>query len=494
MTTWVAELSDLEDITESFNYENTKSEAFPMHTYTDLSNVDREDIYNTISLFIEEYITSNLDSYKYPNFYDKLKEYLLGIFDIAFDDFTSKFDISVSECIDDVCNLYFILNKNHRSYPSSIILENYTNNRNIKKRIRELFAIELPPQRSQGWYEYRYNKLTASNFWEALDTQSSKNRLIVSKCKPLTIKKSVVNTQSACHKGHRYEPVSIMIYELVNSTTVGELGCVPHKKHSFLAASPDGINIDPASPIYGRLLEIKNPKSRELTGIPIKKYWIQMQLQMEVLDLPECDFYETCFEEYENEEAFLNDGESFNRTKDGKRKGIIVQFSGNDEVYYEYPKIEGTKKEFEKWYTKCMEEKDESLTWDKNIYWYLKDESCVLVPRNKEWFESIVPTVSDLWKQIEHDRIHGYEHRKPKPKTRAKKSIGMEINTTKFQPMGCFTLNSDSDSEDNNTTDDTKVNTKINKKINTKVNTNASNSNTVVYKVRTESFDSVRSV
>ena len=110
MTTWVAELNDLEDITESFNYDNIKSEAFPMHTYTDLSNLDKEDIYNTLSLFIEEYIESNLDSYKYPNFYDKLKEYLLGVFEIAFDDFTNKFDISVSDCIDDVCNLYFIFN------------------------------------------------------------------------------------------------------------------------------------------------------------------------------------------------------------------------------------------------------------------------------------------------------------------------------------------------------------------------------------------------
>ena len=30
------------------------------------------------------------------------------------------------------------------------------------------------------------------------------------------------------------------------------------------------------------MLEIKNPVSREITGIPKEEYWIQMQLQMEM--------------------------------------------------------------------------------------------------------------------------------------------------------------------------------------------------------------------
>ena len=46
---------------------------------------------------------------------------------------------------------------------------------------------------------------------------------------------------------------------------------------------------------YGRLVEIKNIVNREITGIPKKEYWVQMQLQMEVTDLDECDFLETRF-------------------------------------------------------------------------------------------------------------------------------------------------------------------------------------------------------
>jgi hypothetical protein len=78
---------------------------------------------------------------------------------------------------------------------------------------------------------------------------------------------------------------------------VDDFGCLQHDAHAFLGASPDGINVDPASQRYGRMLEIKNIVNRDITGIPKKEYWIQMQLQMETADLNECDFLETQFSE-----------------------------------------------------------------------------------------------------------------------------------------------------------------------------------------------------
>ena len=62
------------------------------------------------------------------------------------------------------------------------------------------------------------------------------------------------------------------------------------------------------------LWKLKIPTSREIDGIPEKAYWVQMQLQMEVWDLDECDL-ETTFKEYETEEEFRNDGESFTSMK-----------------------------------------------------------------------------------------------------------------------------------------------------------------------------------
>ena len=46
----------------------------------------------------------------------------------------------------------------------------------------------------------------------------------------------------------------------------------------------------------------------------------------------------------------------------------------------------------------------------------LHDVSCVLVPRNKEWFAAALPCFRKIWKIIERERINGYSHRAPKKK------------------------------------------------------------------------------
>ena len=125
-----------------------------------------------------------------------------------------------------------------------------------------------------------------------------------------------VNILSPLHWGQKYEPLSVMLYEYDYDTTIEDFGCIQHSKYSFIGASPDGINNDPKSDKYGRMLEIKNIVNREITGIPSKMYWIQMQIQMETCNLNYCDFLETQFKEYENEEQFYGDNSN-------KRKGVI---------------------------------------------------------------------------------------------------------------------------------------------------------------------------
>ena len=43
-------------------------------------------------------------------------------------------------------------------------------------------------------------------------------------------------------------------------------------------------------------------------------------------------------------------------------------------------------------------EKNKNLTWIKDIYWWLEEYSCVLVPRNKQWFQSVLPEFENIWK------------------------------------------------------------------------------------------------
>jgi hypothetical protein len=168
------------------------------------------------------------------------------------------------------------------------------------------------------------------------------------------------------------------------------------------------------------MLEIKNVVSREITGIPKEDYWIQMQIQMEVCRLPECDFLETKFVEYEDESAFdsdsnkENDEIKWNYNVEGKRRGVIVYFIKNDKPFYEYTPLTITSKsQFDQWFEKVVQSYD-GITWIKNIYWRLEVYSCVLVLRDKAWFNSAIPKIQELWKTVETEKVTGYEHRAPK--------------------------------------------------------------------------------
>ena len=94
------------------------------------------------------------------------------------------------------------------------------------------------------------------------------------------------------------------------------------------------------------MLEIKNITIRDLDGIPKKEYWVQMQLQMEVTDLDECDFLETRFKEYDSEEEFLKDG-GFDTCE--KIKGVIIQFSARGGPVYKYSPGDTPINLFSKW-------------------------------------------------------------------------------------------------------------------------------------------------
>ena len=170
----------------------------------------------------------------------------------------------------------------------------------MEKKINILKRKYQPEQKSNEWYLFRHNRLTASSVWKAFSSEATKNQLIYDKCKPFDIEKfNNVSTETPMHWGNKYEPVSIMFYEKHYNTKVDDYGCLVHDKYPFLAASPDGINNCPLSERYGRMLEIKNIVNRDINGIPKFEYWIQMQIQMEVCDLNECDFLETRFTEYD---------------------------------------------------------------------------------------------------------------------------------------------------------------------------------------------------
>ena len=307
-------------------------------------------------------------------------------------------------------------------------------------KIRTLQGKPQPEQRTPEWYARRNNLITASAASKAFGTQASINQLIYEKCKnydstgdgsnehsssvalvPSTGFALQGSVNSPLHWGQRYEPVTVMVYEHRNKTKLGEFGCIQHDKYPFIGASPDGINIDPDSPIYGRMVEIKNIFNREITGQPKEEYWIQTQLQMEVCDLEECDFVETRFKEFESEEEFL----AAHGTGTGNEKGRILWFQSAPAVtqygniatpiqLYEYAPIGISDEEYEEWEAAVFaKHEQERNIWVRTIYWRLDEYSCVLVRRNRLWFEEAVKVLESVWRTIEHERKTGYDHRAP---------------------------------------------------------------------------------
>ena len=177
-----------------------------------------------------------------------------------------------------------------------------------KIKILEILDEQNPKQGSTAWLRQRYNMITASDAYKALSSQTQLYNIIKAKSQPFQCfgiededgQRNQSHGPAAMAWGHMFEPVSVQIYEHLTNEKVMFMGCIPHPEIPFLGASPDGI-VSPWETDGGirqrtqRLLEIKNPISREIDGIPSEAYWIQQQIQMEVCDMEGCDFFETSF-------------------------------------------------------------------------------------------------------------------------------------------------------------------------------------------------------
>jgi putative phage-type endonuclease len=297
----------------------------------------------------------------------------------------------------------------------------------IEIRLAELeYASNRILQRSEEWYAMRSNLLTASNIYKCFGSDSEKNQLIYEKCKEYNEKRSTfingnseikyVNTDSSLQYGVRYEEITVNIYEKRNNVKIGMFGCIPHDTINFLGASPDGIIITPESPKYGRLVEIKNPKSREIKDDIKWEYWCQVQNQMEVCDLDVVEFIETKFSEYESEYEYSNDG-TFQYSENGNEKGIILYFCENGKPIYEYKPLDMGPEDYDLWFgEKVNEYQSKNIPYVGSFYWKLDIFHVLYIERNRKWFLDNLPKMRELWDIILYEREDGYQHRKPKPR------------------------------------------------------------------------------
>ena len=344
----------------------------------------------------------------------------------------------------------------------------------ITPKVLELLKVNLsmPEQRTLEWYELRKTKITASSAAALLlITDYEYNKLGNRVCRSTNggkilpahvgkkycmafgsyideIRKQVLHEpwkQSKYMKhGVKYEPVIRDIYEGHTGDKVLDFGLMPHKTIPWLGASPDGITTN------GKMIEIKAPSDRKLTKETILQYWIQMQLQMEVCDLDECEFIEGVIVKYTEAEYYADvhvpdtpdEEPKYFCTREGNPKGIVIKIKtlGPDKkavMNYAYPPTLtfNSREEETQWITKWVTDKvnekhDNAYKWfierqfiEMSLsYYYVKTWITHSITRDREWFRLRKPDLEAQWKCIEQYRKNGLPAMfDKKPTTRKKK-------------------------------------------------------------------------
>ena len=370
---------------------------------------------------IYDYVEDNPTLISEPTFEDDLIDSIFELYS-ADDSTEDSYKRSESQDCFDEEDIYLaldLLDIPRRSYTFEPTWLQPPNKTHISGILRALFEKNAnQEQRTEEWYMTRYNMITASNAYKCFEGEGTRNQLIFEKCKPFSATGTCFssNVESPTHWGVKYEPVSVMYYEHVYKCQVGALSCIQHAEYPFIGASPDGIVVSHDSEKYGRMLEIKNIFNREITGIPKKEYWVQMQMQMEVCNLEYCDFLETRFEEYATEEDYVNDIDELNINKQGEYTGVILYFYDEEGAKYVYKPFTAVYSNV--WLNAEKERmQKEGCTFVKCCFWRLDEVSCVLVQRNRMWFSDNVGKMRELWDIVLHERKTGYKHREPKRKT-----------------------------------------------------------------------------
>tara|TARA_B100000925_G_scaffold257879_2_gene212489 strand:+ start:636 stop:1772 length:1137 start_codon:yes stop_codon:yes gene_type:complete len=278
------------------------------------------------------------------------------------------------------------------------IQKRLSNIENYKKQLQIIKDIPMIIQRSDEWFNVRKNLITASDMAQALNKGKfgSQKDFLIKKINNL-IENNNAYVQSdnvALLWGVKYEEVANKIYMKRNKVEVFEFGLIKHPTISCFGASPDGISE------LGIMLEIKCPFKRKIDGSIPEQYWMQIQGQLEVCDLEECDYLECKLRQYNNEADFLSDSHTdYILTKDLNEKGIIIEYKKNGERNYLYSDLNKTISELVEWKEDIITEFDYTIEYEI-VYWRLDEYFCKRVYRDKEFFNKNIENLKYLWDKI----------------------------------------------------------------------------------------------
>ena len=300
------------------------------------------------------------------------------------------------------------ISENINSNDYDLINERILEINNNRKILFDLIKIPEIKQRTEEWFEARKTRLTASDLCDAIKKTNVSNVLAKKKAK-IVIDNINYNAIPALKWGTMFEPMASRCYSQYNNNIkIYDFGLICDNKNEHFGASPDGINE------LGIMIEIKCPYSRKIIDKVIpEKYKLQIQGQLAVCNLTECDYVECKFKTFENENIYL---EELNQELLYDHGVIAEYFYKKGEYYYIYSdenltpdnSIENIillKNTFEL-------DNDETIKpiFNKLIYWKLEKINTQRVNFDKEEWVKIVPKINDFWSKVEEYKLMPIEN------------------------------------------------------------------------------------
>lgn len=304
------------------------------------------------------------------------------------------------------------------------VSHNYIENRitvtvpHYKEKLRVLLTDIGIEQRTENWYSARKTLITASDYAQALGEGKfgTQKQFYQKKC---GYEESKFDPYVPPLKwGCMFESVAQDIYSHRNSFEIHEFGLLRHKTIDYLGASPDGITSE------GVMLEIKCPYKRKITGEIPSQYYYQIQGQLDVCNLDECDYLECAFEVVDNSQQFWDEYDNYQY-----EQGIIIENTVDNNPVYEYSNIECSKEELYEW-----ESKKYSPLVNTTIHrWRLKQYNVVRVYKDLDFIKSTNEKLNIVWDNILRYRSDKPTYDRETSTTRIRKSYNNDDEVFSFR-------------------------------------------------------------
>jgi len=270
--------------------------------------------------------------------------------------------------------------------------------REYRKALKDLLDKPQVEQRSQEWHDMRKNRLTASDTATAMGRGKFETRKNLLKKKAFPDLYPFISSY-IMKWGTMFEPIANRSYRQRNGDIlIHEFGLVPHPIVDHYGASPDGIST------LGIMLELKCPIKRQIDGTIPEQYEIQMQGQMAVCGLSECDYVECGIEDLEDADKYIGMVDK-NAVKD---HGIVLEYNNSGVMSYDYSPEYLKPEDVWKWAQERIKKDERHLV--KITPWRIKEYFTQRIYFDKERWGRIMIEVSTFWKEVVEMRAVGSEN------------------------------------------------------------------------------------